>query len=315
MTRWFWVVPLLLAVVACSSPVPGSALPDPRVAPAPRAAAGQSVELLGDPSTLDACSLVDPAELSQFGAAELPAQESYDYCWLRLPVAGASVAVRFGLLERIRAVEELPAKEIESVGTLRVFEETPVPDRCVRYVVFNDNITLAVSADTVDSPDAKVSELCSVTEKTTSVVASNINARKVAHRAYEQASLGKLDACNAAVTSLAQVPGLAAAEINRYPAHHQCQWGNAIVPSLTLRYVLDEPSTAANVAHETIAGKASGVYSVDVSGRSLCVAEVKGIGRELAQVAVRLAPNNADAACAAARGVANEVWSKLPATS
>jgi len=86
-------------------------------------------------------------------------------------------------------------------------------------------------------------------------------------------------------------------------------------PSLTLRYVLNEPSTGAEVKHETIDGKATGVYNVDVGGRTLCVAEVQGTGRELAQVIVRLAPNNDEMACAAVRVVANEVWSKLPLTS
>jgi hypothetical protein len=311
--RWSWavlVIPLL--AVACSSPVEGSALPDPHVAtPKP---VGSAVDLLGDPNTVDACSLMDPAALSQFGTAQHPDQESYDYCWLQLPMAGASVAVRFGLMEKPGSLDDLSTKEVEPVGLLRVVEETPVPERCARYVLFGDNMTLAVSADTIDSPNAKVSELCSVAEKAASVIAENVNAKKVAHRKYEASSLGPLDACKAAVTSLAQVPGLAAAEVNSYPAHHRCRWGNTPVPSLMVRYVLDEPSTAPEVKHETIAGKPSGVYTVDVGGRSLCVVELKGIGRELAQVVVRLAPNNVDAACAAARVVASEVWSKLPVT-
>jgi hypothetical protein len=312
--RWWWAALLTAALVlsGCSSEIGGIALPDPRAAPQQDSATA----LLGNLNTLDPCGLLGPADLAQFGTAQRPPQESFDYCWLRLPMAGAQVAVRFGLLERIRSIGDLQtrqAREVEPVGTLRVFEEPPVIDRCARYIVFRDNITMAVSADSVDSPDKTVSELCAVAEKSATVIAGNVAAKKVTHRQYEPTSFGSLDACKAAVVSLGQIPGLAAAEVTSYPAHHQCRWGNATVPSLQLRYVLSEPSNAPNVLHETIVGKATGVYTVDVGGRSLCVAEVKGSNGELAQIIVRLAPNNADAACAAARVVASEVWGKLPA--
>ncbi|MFD1052658.1 hypothetical protein ACFQ1S_47215 [Kibdelosporangium lantanae] len=80
------------------------------------------------------------------------------------------------------------------------------------------------------------------------------------------------------------------------------------------RYVLAAPSTAPNVRHEDIAGKQSGLYTVDIGGPTLCVAEVKGDNRELAQVIVRMAPGNEDVACKAVQVVAGEVWSKLPLT-
>lgn len=308
---------VLIAAVflgGCTNQVDGTALSDPGYLPPKRG--GSTSALLGDANTLDACSLLDPGALAQFGAAEVPQQESYDYCWFRMKVGDSSVAVRFGLLERARAISDLQAKEIEPVAGLRIFEEAPVPDRCARYILFSDNVTMAVSADTRDTPGKNISQLCSVTEKATTTIAENVAANKVGHRKYEPSSLGPLDACAAVSVSLAQVPGLAAGEVTTYPAHHQCRWGSATVPSLTLRYVLSEPSTAANVTREKIAGRDTGVYNVDISGRALCVAEVKqGPGRELAQVIVRLTPSNSEAACVAARGVAAEVWSKLPAVS
>ncbi|MEV4315774.1 DUF3558 family protein [Actinocrispum sp. NPDC049592] len=315
--RWLWAALLVAALVisGCTSRVGGTAFPDPQ---ARKPLPDSSVELIGNANTLDPCGLLDPAALAQFGTAQRQDQESYDYCVLRMPMSGANVAVRFGLLERINSVADLQARqnrEVEPVGSLRVFEETPVPDRCARYIVFSDNVTLAVSADTVDSPNKTVSELCSVVEKSATVIAENVAAKKVTHRQYEPTSFGPLDACKAAVVSLSQIPGLAVADVNSYPAHHQCRWGGPTVPSLQVRYVLAEPSGASYVKHETIDGKQTGVYNVDITGRSLCVAELKGTGRELAQVVVRLAPNQADAACSAARIVAGEVWEKLPATS
>jgi hypothetical protein len=308
---------VLIAAVflgGCTNQIDGTALSDPGYLPPKRGSTTSA--LLGTPNTLDACSLLDPGALAQFGTAEVPQQEAYDYCWLTMKVGEASVAVRFGLLERVRSIGELQAKEIEPVASLRIFEEPPVPDRCARYILFSDNVTMAVSADTRDTPGKNISQLCSVTEKATTAIAENVAANKVSHRRYEPSSLGPLDACNAVTVSLAQVPGLAAGEVTTYPAHHQCRWGSDTVPSLTLRYVLNEPSTASFVKRETIGGRDTGVYNVDVNGRTLCVAEVKqGNGRELAQVIVRLAPNNEEAACAAARVVAAEVWSKLPATS
>ncbi|MBP2323240.1 hypothetical protein JOF56_003625 [Kibdelosporangium banguiense] len=298
----------------CTNQVDGTALSDPGYLPPKRG--GSTSALIGTPNTLDACSLLEPAALAQFGTAEVPLQESYDYCWLRMKAGESSVAVRFGLLERIRAVGDLEAKEVEPVAGLRIFEEPPLPDRCARYILFSDNVTLAVSADTRDTPGKNISQLCSVTEKAATVIAENVAARKVTHHQYAASSLGPLNACAAVTVSLPQVPGLAAGEVTTYPATHQCRWGSETVPSLTLRYVLSEPSTASNVQHENISGRQTGVYNVDVNGRTLCVAEVKqGTGRELAQVIVRLAPGSQEAACVAARGVAAEVWSKLPAPS
>jgi hypothetical protein len=298
-----------LVLTACSAPVVGAPSADPFAVPTPNP--DSAAELLGNANTLDPCSLLPPAALAQFGTAVTPVQESYDYCWLRLPMSGASVAVRFGLLEH---VQPGPARELEPVGLLRVFELSPVPDRCARYVLFSDNVTMAVSADTADSPGVTVSALCSVTEKAANVVAANISAKKLEHRPYAGTSFGPLDACKAAVTSLGQIPGLAAAQVTSYPAHHQCRWGGATVPSLTVRYVLSDPSTSPNVRHLAIDGKPSGVYTVDIGGPTLCVAEVQGDNRELAQVVVRMAPGNADVACRAVQVVAGEVWSKLPLT-
>ncbi|RSM82809.1 DUF3558 domain-containing protein [Kibdelosporangium aridum] len=308
-SRWAVLIAGFL-VAGCTSQVGGTALPDPGYTP-PKRTLSSAAELIGNAGALDPCSLLDPAALAQFGAAEKPAQEAYDYCWLKLPVGSATVAVRFGLLERIRG--ELQAKEIEPVGTLRVFEENPVKDRCARYIMFSDNVTMAVSADTYDTPGANVPQLCSIAEKATTTVAENVAARRMKHVDYPPASLARMDACKAVTVSLPQVPGLPAGEVISYPGGHQCRWGQAMVPSLTLRFVLDEPSTAPEVKVESIAGLQTSVYSAEINGRTLCVAEAKhGTGRELAQVIVRLPPNNAEPACAAARSVAAEAWRKLP---
>jgi hypothetical protein len=221
------------------------------------------------------------------------------------------------LLESVKSDVDMKAKqatEVEPVGPLRVFEEAPVPDRCARYVVFSDNISLAVSADSYNSPEAKVSSLCSIAEKATTAIAENVVSRKAGHRRFASSSLGPLDACKAATaTSLAKVPGLSATQVTSYPAHHQCRWGSTTVPSVTLRYIIGEPSKTPETKQETIAGKATAVYTVEIAGRSLCVAEVKqGDTPELAQVIVRLPPGGVDQACAAVRTVAGEVWAQLP---
>nr|CEL21632.1 hypothetical protein [Kibdelosporangium sp. MJ126-NF4]CTQ92413.1 hypothetical protein [Kibdelosporangium sp. MJ126-NF4] len=296
-----------LLLAGCTSQVDGTALPGA----APTADA-TSTRLIGDASTLDTCSLLNPAALVQFGIAERLDQEAYDYCRLRLTVVASAVDVRFGLLERLRG--PLEANEIEAVGPLRVFEETPSKDRCARYILFSDDVTLIASADTIDTPTTTVPELCSITEKATTTIAENLVARRVKHLTYPPSSLGTVDACKAVTVSLAQVPALPAGEVITYPGRHQCRWGLAMVPSLTLRFVLGAPSSAPEVRTETIAGRQTGVYAVDIPGRTLCVAETKhGTGREIAQIAVRLAPTTAETACAAAQAVAAEAWTKLPA--
>lgn len=309
-SRWAVLIVGFL-VAGCTTQVGGSALPDP-VYTAPKRVSTISTDLLGTANTLDPCSLLDPAALAQFGAPQRPEQESYDYCWLKLPLGGTTVAVRFGLLEHVRG--EVQAKEIEPVGALRVFEENPAKDRCARYILFSDDVTMIVSADTYDSPGASVPQLCSITEKTTTTIAENVAAKKVRHFTFPASSLGRVDPCKVVTVSLAQVPGLPTGEVISYPGQHQCRWGLAMVPSLTVRFVLGTPSTAPEVKQETIAGRQTSVYPVNVAGRSLCVAELKhGTGRELAQVLVRLPADNTEAACAALRIVAAEAWRKLPA--
>ena len=73
--RWSVWGSLVAAVLltGCSSPVQGTASSDPGYV-SPTAGSG-AAELLGPPGTLDACSLLDPASLAQFGVAQVPPQE------------------------------------------------------------------------------------------------------------------------------------------------------------------------------------------------------------------------------------------------
>jgi hypothetical protein len=313
--RWSMGALAALALVSgCTTTVAGTARSDPNVQPPPR---NTSVALLGDVRTVDACDLLEPGSLSEFGSVQPAPPESFDYCRLDLTVGSAKAALRFGELEKIGSESELLSDGFEQVrgvsGHLVVYRQELGEDACTARVVFGDDVTLTVGADTYDSPDQTVPRLCELVDEATSRIVARLEGdQPVEHVEHPPNSIAGRDACaglrdETVAAVLGQAP-----EPTTFPARHQCRWGES-VPSLSVRYVRGQLTTGGGVTQETIAGRATAIIGTEAGDRALCLAETKaGAGDGLAQVIVRLPAGQLDAACRGVRTVAEDVWSELP---
>lgn len=322
------VVMLLAAALlasGCSSTISGAAKKDPDVVPptttaTPGPAAPTAPALLGDPRTVDACSLLRPAALAEFGTVAPGAEESFDYCRVDVDTEeGGTAAVRFGELEIVDGESDLrglgatedPTKD----GPLRFFEIVHSDEECERRVLFADDATMKITADVYDTPDEPVEELCDIVEAAADRVAASLLAGDGAeHVTYPGNSLATLDACS--LLSDATVTAVLGAPPTRtvYPAGHVCRWGTFPHPSLSVRFAKGERLTGDGVTEETIAGRPTSFYTLELSSYVICAVEAGHVVRsELAQVLVRKPPGQAAAACDGARAVAAETWPALPA--
>ncbi len=307
---------LLLLAVGCS----GAAQPRPE--PTPDRESATMAASLGDPRTVDPCSLIDPASLTEFGEARNAGTVSLDYCLFRMRMAdGALAQLKVGELAR-----EVPgqADPVVGEGPLRIAQEAPLPGHCTRRVLFGDGNSLLVSADQLDgSPGAA---LCGMAEAGARDVVAAIGRQQVAHRPYPANSLALSDPCRVLGTEVVrQVPGLEQAEPVASPAGHQCQWGAADAASPRVRLVHTAGAPPAvlhgSAVQERIAGRrtVTSVVGGDPS-TPLCSAETghipfgePGGGQvEVAMLVVAYPDGTGLDACEFARGLAERAWQELP---
>ncbi|MBM7809320.1 DUF3558 family protein [Saccharothrix algeriensis] len=327
--RW---IPLAVGVVAvlggCTTQVAGAPVPvpDPTFQPSPTAEP-TAENLLGDLASLDPCGLIDPADLAPVGTAALDTPRSLDYCALTLTTpGGAKLELSVGMLTRLDSEDELVA-DYREYGDLRIAAETGGATWCTHHVVFTGLVALSASVDNYTDGRATPAEMCGVADHAARAVADRLaKGEEVEHRTLPVDSLGRLDACAAVVgVTVAKVPGLEKAEIERYPAGHQCRWsrdGGADPPRLRVTYTVGVPTAAdgRHTAIEEVSGRRTAVSRSSTASAALCAAETAHIAfdggeglRELAVVVVTLPQGDQiDQACTAAKAVAAEVWPRLP---
>lgn len=307
---------LLLLAVGCSGAAQQRPEPTPDREPATMTAS------LGDPRTVDPCSLIDPASLTKFGEARNAGTVSLDYCLFRVRLAdGALAQLKVGEL-----AEESPgqADPVVGEGALRVAREAPLPGHCTRRVLFGDGNSLLVSADQLGGGPGAA--LCGLAEAGAGDVVAAIGRHQVGHRPYPPNSLALSDPCRVLGTDVVrQVPGLEEAEPVASPAGHQCQWGqqDAASPRVRLVHTAGEPPAVlhGSAVEERIADRrtVTSVVGGDPS-TPLCSAETghipfgePGSGQvEVAMIVVAYPEGTGSDACEFARGLAERAWPALP---
>ncbi|MFI9815132.1 DUF3558 family protein [Saccharothrix variisporea] len=316
------VVLVAIALCACTTQVTGTPtpVPNPTSPPKPRLAAE---DLLGDLAAVDPCGFVQARDLEEFGEVVAGARESLDSCLLTVTTkGGAELDVTFGTLEQLESESELKGA-VEEYRDLRIAEDSQDATRCARRIVFEDLVTLAVSVDNYSSGSAPHQDLCKLVDHATETTADAVLAKEVEHWKYPAKSVGRLDACEAARTSLAQVPGLATPKARVYPARHQCRWSNdgtSSTPRARVTYAVGTPATpdGANAVREDVGGRPTVITRSSAASVAFCAAETTHIAfeggvQELVFVTVSLPSGTpVDQACAAAKAVATEAWATLP---
>jgi hypothetical protein len=326
-----WVAVLLVAglagaTAACSSRVGGEPAAATTVSSAPQEPSAEN--LLGDLTTIDPCSLTDPAVFQPYGTATFATPESLDYCAVTVtPGAGIEVIVTIGELGELSESPELEGKHVRELDDgLFVAERDNTTGFCAHALVFTDEVTLDVASSTYQgtAPDT-----CPMIDAAMNKVVEVIEGDGVEHRSPEPDSLMSVDPCSliddAAITAL---PGLTGALRREYPGHHQCYWETSSAQDrMSVRLVFGAGAvptpygTGAN--KKPIAGRASVTNPIpDAGAASFCTVDTGHIpfdevdGQtgmvELASVFARMPKGKVKAACQVAVAVATAVWPRLP---
>lgn len=325
----------VVVLAGCSKTIGGNAVSDPQGAARPdrtspatsssRPAASGAAELLGELTTVDPCSLVDPAVFSQFGTPEVAPPDSLDECLVKIRTSAPEpVDLYVGNLDRSDSYVDLPGKKSTEVpGGLRVVDYDVGTDLyCSQLLVFPDGITLSVNGSVYTGEEPR---LCDMVRAGMAKVVDVVRGGDVEHRDFADNSLGRLDPCELTPSGLvASVLKLASIEARDYPAEHTCSWTTPD-NSARVRVMFGAgapPKPTQGATEETIAGRASVLQPTPEAGNfSFCNAQTPHIGFradgqaglvEIATVFVRMQKGQVDAACGAVTAIATAVWTKLP---
>ena len=276
--------------------------------------------LLGDPRTVDPCTLVDPVTITGFGAVANAGTVSLDYCLLHVkPDDRTLLQLTVGELVAFTPNDGDP---VVRDGSLRIAKNAPVPGHCSRQVLFDDGLAMQISADLLTGDPS--AGLCKLADSGAHAVAVALQRHEGGHRVTPPNSLALVNPCGVLDTGFVrQVPGLENTQPRSSPSGHQCAWGeqSADSPRVQLVHTAGQPPRLLHGAavEEQIANRRT-VISVVGGDPSvpLCSAETGHIpfgdpGQvEVAQLVVALPGSDGTEACEYARGLARLAWPKLP---
>jgi hypothetical protein len=313
-----------LLVTGCANTIGGSAVSPPG-ATRPSQAAGKAsaADLLGPFTSIDPCSLTDPAVFARFGTAKLGVLDSLDECLIEVTTSAPDpVVVYVGSLDHVDALPDYRGKRATDLpGGLTLVDYEDDQTYCSKLLAFTDGITLTVSATLYDGT---ATNLCDLVRAGLDKVVEVVRDKKVQHRTFAPNSLAAIDPCATVDRAvLAAVPGLGDVEPKVYPGKHNCLWAGSDAvsgPRLRVMFAVGIPPTPTGegATAPAIAGRGSVVSPSPNAGSNVyCFVETAHIPfqpgvSEKALVSVRLAKGQLDAACAAATAVASAVWPKLP---
>lgn len=310
------------ALAACTTqvsgtPVAGDTLPPPE----PEELTAEAV--FEDFTTVDPCSLTSPDVFDSFGTAGFATPESLDYCTISVQTGDGEALVSVGAFGDLEEVPELQGNRVEELeGGLWVGQYEDDPSYCSQMLVFPDGVTMEVLGSLFDGD----TDTCPMVEAGMAHMVKTIQDGDIRHREPRAESLIEIDPCSLVDgTAVSAVPGLAGVQrMGEYPARHTCFWSQGDI-TVRLRFLAGTKpaATQAGGNEDPIGGRASAMNPYpDLAGTALCAVEtahfpfteVQGVDDafEVAGVYVRMPRGQIDAACAAARGVAELVWPDLP---
>lgn len=284
-----------------------------------------SASVLGDPSTVDPCSVFDAAALREFGRVRRAGTVSLNYCLLHVRTDGGQLLqLAGGELHRVDAGRFVAEHPSRARAGLRIVRDPPVTGHCARQIVFSDGIAMRVNVDLL-SGDPPV-KLCSIAGAGARAAADAISAGEVEHRSFPKGSLTTLDPCTLlGRETIVEIPGLEHARPKGEPTGHKCQWGGGSIrrPSVELIHTAGRPPKRldATSVEERIAGRRTVLDIIgDDPSTGLCSAETghipfgdPGAGQvEVAMLVVFLPGSDGIRACEFARGLAERAWPRLP---
>ena len=280
--------------------------------------------VLGEPTTIDPCSLTGPAVFEQVGTTRLPDMPTLDDCRVTVAVDGRHAYVWVGLL-RDDAMMPDRRDRVASPGRGTTIER--LDGTCDAALVLADGISVTATAEPAYSDRPDRDTLCGLTEAALWGAYHVLDAGRVRHWAPPVSSLAVVYACDAIPgDDIAAELGLDSVTESPYPAEHRCRWGDpdGDLPSVEVRFLVGVSPSAVGVPAgargEMIAGRATWAVPGDDPESATCRMVTEhgdfGLGtgtREFAvlETATGIMRRGEDR-CGAARTLAAMAWAELP---
>jgi hypothetical protein len=306
----------VLVLAGCTTGTPG--VPEAGDEPPLTSAA------LGEPTTIDPCSLTGAAAFAAVGDARMPGMPGLDDCRVTVAVAGGHAYVRVGLL---RDGDLTPDWRDRLASPGRGTTIGRLDDTCDAVLVLADGVSVTAAAEPMPGSRPSADTLCRLTEAALGGAYAVLTAGGVRHWAPPVSSLAVVHACDAvADRDIAAALGLAGIAESPYPAEHRCRWGDpdGDPPTVEVRFLVGVSPSAVGVpggaGSERLAGRSSWVVPGSDPEMATCRVVTEhgdfGLGtgtREYAvlETATGIARRGEDP-CAAARTLAVKAWANLP---
>ncbi|MFK0251737.1 hypothetical protein ACIQUM_44160 [Amycolatopsis azurea] len=296
----------ILVLTGCTAGPPPAPAPEP---PGPLTLR----EALGDPTTVNFCRLLDFSaieKIQRLGSTPTPSMGACSF-------QAGNALVSFGFPED-RAKERLagaaPVDEPSLPRGLRMVR-SDLQGQPLLHLLFADDSSLRVgtflgSGETDGSPALEVAKKAAETAGR-----ALAGGKPVAHLAYREGSLARLDACTA-LWSDAEVSARLGTTVSGKGdlSRHQCLWGEPDAERFVrLEFGLGPRPTASGTAgEETLGGRKSFVQEVS-GGCTVLAGHIGGPAGLEDRVEHALLAVQAPNACGIARELAAVAWPKLPA--
>jgi hypothetical protein len=306
------------ATQVSGTPVAGDTVPPPE----PEELTAEAV--FDDFTTVDPCSLTSPDVFDSFGGVDFAPPESLDYCAISVRTSDGEATISVGAFSTIHETPELQGKRVKDIdGGLWVGQYDDTPTYCSQLLVFPDDVTVEVLGAVFDGD----TDTCPMVEAGMDHMIEVIQDGDVKHRDPRTESLIEIDPCSLVDSSdVTAIPGLTGVQrMREYPGRHSCFWAAGDDLSLRINFSAGPKPTATEAGgnENPIAGRPTAMNPYPELGSSAFCAvetahfpftEVKDADDvfELASVFVRMPKGQVDAACVAARAVAEQLWPDLP---
>jgi intracellular sulfur oxidation DsrE/DsrF family protein len=278
-------------------------------------------DVLGDYASVDACSLIEPDTFTDFGDSEYAYHYSLDYCEVDVTESGGDTFMSAGQLFPLKTIQENivgpPLQELD--GDLWVGQGADDDTHCVQYVVFADDVAMAVDAYIYDEHSSD--QLCAMVESAVKGVVDVVGEDSVRHRDLKKDSFAKLDACDVVPKGTVEgVPLLAGVtDQEQSLSGHFCRWtsGDENAPELNVTFGSDQPGDGADKAQ---ASEIDGRPTMTTLQDTWCEVKTEHIpveteGKDDGYVevaSVTVYGSGGAPMCDAATAVATKVWPELP---
>lgn len=320
--RALTVCAAVLVLAGCTVTVEGKPVPNlaaVRQAEEERTPLTASVAF-GDLTTIDYCSLLDLQALQDAGVSDPDEpSSSYDDCGVDGQFQGQGVRVELGYLEA-EPQDGLTPDPTKKLPRGLVAKRAPDTDGgCRYYLSFPDGFDLGVYSYYTDTGQAD-QNLCDIDFALFDGVVTVATRKQVKHLSFAPGSLGTIDACALIPDSLVDDQTGVPLPRSFSPSKHHCWWiaRDGSLTTALLFYTYSLPPATFPATAETIGNHSSVVIPVSPS---YCVIDtavgpppVASDGEvSIAEIYVIDNAGGKDT-CGIARALANQAWSRLPAS-